>query len=98
MAQQLRVYTMKEGRLDDWVDLFHRGTLPLRRAHGFEIEAWTAPETNQFVWLVTREGTNEEFEAADEAYYALPEHTPIHEEALNYLDKGESWFLDPVQT
>lgn len=96
MARQLRIYTMKPGRLDDWVDLFRRGTAPLRAAHGFEIEAWTVPGKDEFVWLVSRGGSNEEFEAADQAYYELPEHKPIHEEALLYLEKGESWFLEPV--
>jgi hypothetical protein len=97
VAQQLRLYTMKPGRLGDWVDLFKRGTARLRTANGFQIQAWTSPDTNQFVWLVTREGTREEFEAADKAYYELPEHKPIHEEATNYLEKGESWFLEPVE-
>ena len=97
MAQQLRIYTMKPGRLDDWVDLFRRGTSKLRREQGFELQAWTSQATNQFVWLVTRDGTDEEFEAADAAYYQLPEHKPLHEEALLYLEKGESWFLDPVE-
>jgi hypothetical protein len=97
VAQQLRIYTMKPGRLGDWVDLFRRGTSKLRTEQGFELQAWTAPASNQFVWLVSREGTNEEFEAADAAYYRLPEHKPLHEEALLYLEKGESWFLDPVE-
>ena len=97
MARQLRIYTMKPGRLDDWVDLFRRGTSKLRREQGFDLQAWTSEATNQFVWLVTRDGTDEEFEAADAAYYQLPEHKPLHEEALLYLEKGESWFLDPVE-
>jgi len=97
VARQLRIYTMKPGRLDDWVDLFRRGTSPLRAEHGFELEAWTSPATNQFVWLVSREGSDEEFEAADRAYYDLPEHRPIHEEALLYLEKGESWLLEPLE-
>lgn len=96
MAEQLRIYTMKPGKLDDWVDLFRRGTSRLRTENGFELQAWKAPATNQFVWLVSHEGTKEEFEAADAAYYELPEHKPIHEEALLYLEKGESWFLEPV--
>ncbi len=96
MAKQLRIYTMKPGKLDDWVDLFKRGTSRLRIDNGFELEAWTAPATNQFVWLVSREGTSEEFEAADKAYYELPAHKPLHEEALLYLEKGESFFLEPV--
>jgi len=99
MAKQLRVYTVKEGQLDNWVDLFRRGTSKLRRANGFEVQAWTSRDTNQFVWLVEREGTKEEFEAADTAYYQLPEHKPLHEEALRYLAEGQStvWFLEPVE-
>jgi hypothetical protein len=87
---------MKPGQLDNWVDLFNRGTARLRREHGFAVQAWTVPDKEQFVWLVTREGSREDFEAADKAYYELPEHKPIHEEALRYLDSGESWFLEPV--
>jgi hypothetical protein len=96
MATQLRIYTMKAGQLDAWIDLFGRGISPLRAAHGFEIEAWRSSRTDQFVWIVRREGSIEEFEAADEAYYALPEHKPLHVEALGYLEKGESWFLEQV--
>jgi hypothetical protein len=99
VAKQLRVYTVKEGQLDNWVALFKRGTAPLRRANGFEVQAWTAPQTNQFVWIVDHEGSPEEFLAADKAYYALPEHAPLHQEALGYLEEGksQSWFLEPVE-
>ena len=97
MAQQLRVYTTKENRLGDWTRLYREKVRALRTEHGFEIEAWTVPDRNQFVWLVSRPGTREEFEAADAAYYQLPEHAALHEEALGYLEKGESWFLEPVE-
>lgn len=99
MATQLRVYKVREGQLDNWVDLFKRGTAPLRRKNGFEVRAWTVPETSEFVWIVDRPGTPEEFLEADRAYYALPEHEPLHEEALNYLVEGASktWFLEPVE-
>jgi hypothetical protein len=96
MATQLRIYTVKPGKLDAWIDLFRRGVSPLRAAHGFQIDAWSAPQTDQFVWIVTHEGTIEEFEAADAAYYELDEHVPLHEEALGYLEKSETWFLEAV--
>jgi hypothetical protein len=96
MTRQLRIYTLKEGTLDSWVELFTERVRPLRAANGFEVEAWAARDENEFVWLVTREGSREEFEAADAAYYELPEHKPLHEEALNYLESGVSRFLDPV--
>jgi hypothetical protein len=99
VAKQLRVYTLKEGQLDNWVDLFRRGTSRLRREHGFDVQAWTSKGTNEFVWIVDHDGSEEEFRAADAAYYALPEHKPLHEEALRYLEEGSSrsWFLEPVE-
>jgi hypothetical protein len=97
MAQQLRVYTPKDGKLEDWVRLYEEKILPLRTANGFRITAWTAPRTQQFVWLVERDGTVEEFEAADRAYYEQPEHKAFDPYAREILEKGESWFLDPVE-
>ena len=98
MTEQLRIYTLKEGQLDAWVELFTEKVRPLRAAHGFQIDAWTARAENEFVWLVRREGSPEEFEAADQAYYELPDHKPLHEQALNYLERGVSRFLEPVGT
>ena len=99
MAKQLRVYTVKEGQLDNFVEFFKRGTAKLRQANGFEVQAWTAPATSQFVWLVEHEGTPEEFTAADQAYYRLPAHAPLHEAALEYLVEGASqnWFVEPLE-
>jgi hypothetical protein len=99
VAKQLRVYSVKSGELDNWVDLFRRGTARLRRENGFDVQAWTSRSTNQFVWILDRAGSEEEFDAADKAYYALPEHAPLHEEALGYLQEGQSqtWFLEPVE-
>jgi hypothetical protein len=70
MVQQLRIYTMQLGGLDEWARLFQEVVLPLRASMGFRIKAWKVPERNQFVWLVERDGTVQEFEAADKAYYA----------------------------
>ena len=97
MAQQLRVYTLKEGKLDDWARLFREHVRALREREGFSIDAWTAPERNQFIWLVSRPGTEAEFAEADTAYYALPEHAALHQEALRYLESGDSVFLEPVE-
>jgi hypothetical protein len=97
VAQQLRLYTIKEGHLDDWTALFRRTTLPLRREKGFEIRAWAAPERHQFFWLVSRPGSQDEFIAADNAYNAAPEHGPILEEARAHVEKVESFFVDEVE-
>ena len=97
IATQLRIYTMHPGRLEAWVELYRRRIAELRARHGFELEAWTVAERDQFVWIVRRPGSTAEFEAADQAYYASPEHAPLHEEALAYLARAESWFLEPLE-
>ena len=98
MAKQLRIYTMKEECLDRWVSLWTEKLAPLRRRSGFTVAGYAVPDKGQFVWVLDRPGTREEFLAADTAYYQLPEHPPLHEEGKRYLASAESWFLEPVET
>jgi hypothetical protein len=53
---QLRDYRIAEDRLDDFLDAWTRGVLPLRREAGFEIQAWTVPGESRFVWLLAYHG------------------------------------------
>ncbi|MGW4149298.1 hypothetical protein [Streptomyces albogriseolus] len=51
---QLRIYTVRDGLLDEWVERWRSDVVPLRRKWGFEIgEAWADRERNQFVWLIS---------------------------------------------
>src|SRR6266571_2883034 len=66
---QLRMYTIKEGKMAEWVDGWTRGVLPLRRKFGFRVDgAWVVPEGNRFIWILSYDGP-EGFEARDSAYY-----------------------------
>ena len=97
MTVQLRIYNMKPGKLPDWERLFHSGIAELRTRQGFEIlGAWSIPDAARFVWVLSYEGTREDFDAADRAYYELPEHEKLHEAALEYLDSGEAHFVEPM--
>jgi hypothetical protein len=97
MAQQLRVYTMKEGRLEDWVSLWTEKVAPLRRRFGFEVTGYRVSEKSQFVWILDWPGTRDEFESADAAYYAQPEHPPLHAKGVEWIDSAQSSFLEPVE-
>jgi len=71
MATQLRDYRIRAGELDRFVEEWRTGVVPLRRARGFEIpNAWTIPEEDRFVWLLTHPGGWDAFAEADAAYYA----------------------------
>ncbi|UUU33628.1 NIPSNAP family protein [Streptomyces sp. CA-210063] len=52
---QLRTYTVREGRLDEWVERWRAEIMPLRLKLGFTVDgAWVDRERNQFVWLIRR--------------------------------------------
>lgn len=97
MVTEIRTYRIKEGKLDAWSEQFKSRVRPLREKHGFHIEAaYAVPAASEFVWIVSYDGTESEFRAADEAYYKLPEHAPLHEEALGYLEGSSSVTVIPV--
>ena len=74
-TSQLRVYTIDEGRLDDFVRGWLVGVRPLRLKHGFTIEgAWVIPEQSRFIWILTYDGPGS-FEERDAA---RPHQGPLH--------------------
>jgi hypothetical protein len=70
---QLRRYQVKPGEMDDFVKWWP-SILPARKQYGFEVLfAFVDSSTNQFVWAVSHEGDNEDFDAAEKTYLASPE-------------------------
>ena len=67
MEYQLRIYDMKPGALDEFVEYFPR-VVELRRRVGFTIEgAWVEREANRFVWIAGY-GGDDGFRAAERRY------------------------------
>jgi hypothetical protein len=94
MASQLRVYTIKPGKLEEWISLFERTTLPMRRDAGFEVQAWAEAGGDRFYWLLSRPGTQEQFAEADQAYNAAPEHEAVLAEARPLVAGVETFFVE----
>ncbi|TMA05069.1 MAG: hypothetical protein E6J93_04925 [Methanobacteriota archaeon] len=43
-VSQLRMYSIKEGKMAEWLDGWTRGVLPSRRKFGFRVDgAWVVP-------------------------------------------------------
>ena len=66
MQAQLRIYDIKSGEMDDWLDLFHNKVVPMHAKYGLTVQgAWVDQEKSQFVWVRAFEGdgTVEEQEA-----------------------------------
>ncbi len=95
MISQLRIYTINRGKLDDFIQAWRIGVAPLRRKLGFRIDgAWVLRERNEFVWILSAEGSD--FEAKDKAYYASPERAALDPDPAPLIALAEHWFITPV--
>jgi hypothetical protein len=91
MRFQLRVYTVKEGALEDFAREWDEHVRPLRLAHGFSILGpWLGADTETFVWILGHDG---DFEAADTAYYGSPERQALDPDPARHLEEIRTWFM-----
>jgi quinol monooxygenase YgiN len=52
MPTEVRIYTMKPGKLDDFVELFTKNIMPTSATFGVRVHAaWRNDEANEFVWV-----------------------------------------------
>ncbi|OLD89492.1 hypothetical protein AUG86_04740 [Euryarchaeota archaeon 13_1_20CM_4_64_14] len=90
---QLRMYTIQEGKMAEWLDGWTRGVLPLRRKFGFRIDgAWIVPDGNRFIWILSYDGPDG-FEARDAAYYDSPDRKSMTPDPGPLIEKSENWFV-----
>jgi hypothetical protein len=87
--RQLRIYTIEDGHLDEFIAAWTAGVLPLRRRFGFDVEAWVARDQNQVIWLVGYHGPGS-FADADAAYYASPERAAVDPDPAQWIAINET--------
>lgn len=93
---QLRIYTIAEGALDEFVEAWSHGVRPLRERHGFTVDgAWTIPEHDRFVWLLSFAGPGS-FEEADGAYYASPDRAALSPDPARLIVESQTYWLSPI--
>jgi hypothetical protein len=92
---QLRDYLIAEGHLDEFLDAWTRGVLPLRRSAGFEIRAWTVPGESRFIWLLAYTGPDS-FAAADDAYYATLARATLDPDPAQWIVEQHKLMLEPL--
>lgn len=94
---QLRVYRVEEGRLGDFVEAWRTSVVPLRRAHGFSVDAaWTIPDESRFAWLVSHDGPGS-WQEAESAYYGSPERAAFDPDPARWVVEPLAWFLRPLE-
>ena len=93
---QLRVYTIRQGKMHEFVDAWSRGVHPLRLKHGFRIEgAWVLEEESKFVWVVSYDGP-ESWEEKEARYYASAERKAMDPDPAKHIALAETWFVTPA--
>jgi hypothetical protein len=96
--QQIRIYTINRGKMDEFVRVWKEGVAPIRRKIGFEIlGAWVNGETNQFIWVIGYDGP-EEWALKDQEYFHSPERKNLSPDPASLIARTEQYFLEPVQS
>lgn len=94
MAVQVRVFRIKPGELDAFVEEWREQVLPLRRRFGFEVDAaWASEEDDTFVWVLRHDG---DFEAADREYYLSPDREALDPDPARRIEEPRAFRARPV--
>ncbi len=73
MPSQLRIYKIKPGRMDDWMNFFNNKVVPLHRKFGIPARiGWINEADSEFIWVRDFSG-----------------ETPIEEQERNYVTSEE---------
>ncbi len=96
MKNQLRMYTINRGKMDEFVRVWQQGVVPLRKKVGFTVTgAWINRETNQFIWIVSYDGPKP-WEDMEKAYYASPERKAMDPDPAQFIARMETYFVEDV--
>jgi hypothetical protein len=79
------------------VAAWRQGVVPLRERHGYRIDgAWLIREERRFVWLLSVDVPESEWDARNEAYYADPARAALHPDPARWIEQTENQFVELV--
>ena len=92
LEYQLRRFQIMPGRMDDFVERWKAGVVPLGREAGFETHgAWAAGD--EFVWVLSFDGN---FLSADTAYYASAAHRQMKPDPAELIESSDERMVERV--
>ncbi len=95
---QLRIYTIKSGRMKDFVKGWTDGIAPLRRSFGYQVDgAWIMDKENRFVWIVSSDGT-EDWDRLYKRYMTSDGRKALQPDPAQWIEKSESWLMTHIET
>ncbi len=99
MKHQLRMYVIKPGEMEAWIDEWSTQLVPLRRRYGFEVlGAWTTDGTDgkdRFVWILHLAGPKS-WADAEADYYGSPERKALSPDPARHIASQEHWLITPA--
>jgi hypothetical protein len=96
MREQIRIYTINKGGLQQFVAEWNEKIRPLREKLGFVIlNAWTVEATNQFVWIQSYRG-DQSWEEMDQAYFASDERQAMNPDPGRLIARMEQYYAEGV--
>ncbi|MDG4791848.1 NIPSNAP family protein [Micromonospora sp. WMMD1102] len=82
---QIRTYTVRPERLDEWVAKWRTLVVPLRQQFGFEISgSWVDRERSEHIWVISYDG-DDSFEEANARYWASPQREAVNLDPSQFL-------------
>jgi hypothetical protein len=96
MVMQLRTYTIHEGMMDSWLELFTTHIRPVVEAYGMPIEGmWVDDSRTEFIWLRSFV-TVAEIAEKEEAFLNSKEMAPVRESGRAHISNVEVKLVEPV--
>ncbi|MBQ1052179.1 NIPSNAP family protein [Micromonospora sp. C51] len=93
---QIRTYSVRQGRLDEWVRAWQTLVVPLRREFGFEVHgSWVDRERDAHIWVISYDG-DQSFEDANAAYWASPQREQLGVDPAEFLIDEEVRTVEQV--
>lgn len=86
---ELRRNRIRAGCVDEFLEAWLGGVVPLRRRFGFTfLGAWVVEETDELVWILCYDGSDG-FADADRRYYASPERLALDPDPAQWFVSSE---------
>jgi hypothetical protein len=96
MEYELRTNRIRADHLDECLDAWLAGVVPLRRRFGFRFEgAWVTDAPSQLVWILGYDGPDG-LHAADARYYSSAERAALDPDPAQWFETSEAVRLRPI--
>ena len=96
MEYELRRNRIRAGHLDECIEAWRSGVVPLRRKFGFTFGgAWIVEATGELMWILAYDGPDG-FEAADQRYYASTERAALDPDPAQWFESVQSDRVRPI--